>query len=354
MPIDLRSDTVTLPSPKMREAIARAELGDDVYGEDPTINRLQDLAAELTGKEAAIFVPSGTMGNLIAILTHVGRGQAVMVGDQSHIYHYEAGGASVLGGSPMCIIPNTKDGMLDLEQVRTNIADESDAHVAPTALICIENTHNRCGGAVLSKEQVEAISELAHTQSIRIHMDGARVFNAATALNIPVSELVKSVDSLMFCLSKGLSAPVGSMLVGDKEFIRQAHRTRKLLGGGMRQAGVLAAAGIVALEEMVDRLAEDHENSKLLAQGLADFPQIEIDPEHVVTNILYFTLRDEQQKELTAGQTILFVARAREQGVLLGHTGGGTIRAVTHYGVERQHIAMALTGIRRALIDMHI
>ncbi len=354
MTIDLRSDTVTLPSPKMREAMAHAELGDDVYGEDPTINRLQDLAAELTGKEAALFVPSGTMGNLIAILTHAGRGQAVIVGDQSHIYHYEAGGASVLGGSPMYVVPNTKDGMFDLELVKANIADESDAHVAPTALLCIENTHNRCGGAVLSKEQVEALSTLAHTQSVRIHMDGARVFNAAAALHIPVSELVKSVDSLMFCLSKGLSAPVGSMLVGDKEFIRRAHRARKLLGGGMRQAGVLAAAGIVALEEMVDRLPEDHENAKLLAQGLADFPQIEIDPERVVTNILYFTLCDEQQKELSASQTVLFTARAREQRVLLGHTGGGSIRAVTHYGIERQHITTALAGIRRALIDMHI
>ena len=354
MTIDLRSDTVTLPGPKMRAAIAHAELGDDVYGEDPTINRLQDLAAELTGKEAALFVPSGTMGNLIAMLTHAGRGQAVIVGDQSHIYHYEAGGASVLGGSPMCIVPNEKNGTLNMEKLRASIADESDAHVAPTALICIENTHNRCGGTVLSTEQVEAISTLAHTHSVRVHMDGARVFNAATALNVPVRELVRNVDSLMFCLSKGLSAPVGSMLVGNKEFIRRAHRTRKLLGGGMRQAGVLAAAGIVALETMVDRLAEDHENCKLLAQGLADFPQIEIEPERVVTNILFFTLRDEQQKELTDSQSILFVARAREQGVLLGHVGGGAIRAVTHYGIERQHIETALTGIRRALIDIHI
>ncbi len=354
MPIDLRSDTVTLPSPRMREAMARAELGDDVYGEDPTINRLQDLAAEMTGKEAALFVPSGTMGNLIAILTHAGRGQAVIVGDQSHIYHYEAGGASVLGGSPMYVIPNKKDGMFDLEQVKASIADESDAHVAPTALICIENTHNRCGGTVLSTEQIEAISTLAHTHGVHIHMDGARVFNAATALGVPVSTLAGSVDSLMFCLSKGLSAPVGSMLVGNKEFIRRAHRTRKLLGGGMRQAGVLAAAGIVALEQMVDRLVEDHENCKLLAQGLADFPQIEIDPERVVTNILYFTLHDEQQKELTDSQTALFTARARGQGVLLGPVGGGAIRAVTHYGVERQHIEMALAGIRRTLIEMHM
>jgi threonine aldolase len=352
--IDLRSDTVTLPSPTMRNAIAHAELGDDVYGEDPTVNRLQDLAAALTGKEAALFVPSGTMGNLIAIMTHAGRGQAVIVGDQSHIYHYEAGGASVLGGSPMCVVPNMQDGMLDIEKVKANIADESDSHVAPTALICIENTQNRCGGTILNTAQVEAISTLAHTNSVRIHMDGARIFNAATALNIPVSTLTKSVDSLMFCLSKGLSAPVGSMLVGNKEFIRQAHRRRKMLGGGMRQAGVLAAAGIVALEEMVDRLTEDHQHCKLLAQGLADFPQVTIDPERVVTNILIFSLHDEQHKRLTESEIVLFLAKAREQGVLLSHMGGGSIRAVTHYGIEQQHITTALTGIRRALINMHL
>ncbi|GAC1360254.1 MAG: low-specificity L-threonine aldolase [Ktedonobacteraceae bacterium] len=334
--------------------MAHAELGDDVYGEDPTLNHLQELAAELTGKEAALFVPSGTMGNLLAILTHAGRGQAVIVGDESHIYHYEAGGASVLGGSPMCVLPNTRDGLLDLEQVKASIADESDPHVAPTALVCIENTHNRCGGTVLTQEQVEELSELAHTHGIRIHMDGARIFNAATALNVPVRTLAKSVDSLMFCLSKGLSAPVGSMLVGDREFIRRAYRTRKMLGGGMRQAGVLAAAGIVALEEMVERLAEDHKHCKQLAQGLADFPQIEIDPERVMTNILIFTLRDEQQKKLTASEAVLFIARVRQQGVLLTHMGGGRIRAVTHYGIEQEDIAEALKAIRRALVDMHV
>lgn len=229
MPIDLRSDTVTQPSLKMRDAIAHASLGDDVYGEDPTINRLQELAAEITGKEAALFVPSGTMGNLIAIMTHARRGQTVIAGDQSHVYRYEAGGASVLGGSPICAIPNLKNGSFDLEIVKANIADESDAHVASTALLCIENTHNRCGGTVLNTQQVETISALAHTHSVRVHMDGARIFNAAVALNTPVNILTRSVDSLMFCLSKGLSAPVGSMLVGNKEFIRQAHRTRKLL-----------------------------------------------------------------------------------------------------------------------------
>ncbi len=350
--IDLRSDTVTLPSPEMRAAMYRAEVGDDLYGEDPTINRLQELAAERMGKEAALFVPSGTMGNAIAVLTHAGRGQAVIVGDQSHIYHSEAGGPATLGGSPMHAVPTHPDGMLDLAKVRAGIADESDDHIAPTALICIENTHNRCGGTVLSVAQVETISTLAHQHSLQVHMDGARIFNAAVALGIPVSVLAQSVDSLMFCFSKGLSAPVGSILTGSKEFIRRARRVRKLLGGGMRQAGILAAAGIVALEQMVERLAEDHAHCQLLAHGLADFAQVDIEPERVVTNILIFRLRNAQQQKLTETETLHFLAKAREHRVLLSHMGGSAVRAVTHYGLEEHHIATALTGIRQALKEM--
>jgi threonine aldolase len=354
MPIDLRSDTVTHPTPAMREAMYHAEVGDDVYGEDPTVNRLQELAAQRMGKEAALFVPSGTMGNAIAMLTHAGRGRAVIVGDESHVYHYEAGGVSTLGGSPMWVVPTLADGSLDLEKVQAGIADESDGHVAATSLICIENTHNRCGGTVLNLEQVQAIADLAHTHHIAIHMDGARVFNAATALNIPVSTLIAPVDSVMFCLSKGLSAPVGSMLVGSKDFIRRAHRTRKLLGGGMRQAGILAAAGIIALEQMVDRLIDDHEHCKQLAYGLADYPQIEIQPERTVTNILNFRLRNAQQERLSDTETMRFLQKAQEYGVLIGPSGGGVIRAVTHYGIDQQHIPLALQGIRKALIEMHI
>ncbi len=339
MLIDLRSDTVTLPTPAMREAMYRAEVGDDVYGEDPTINRLQELAAERAGKEAALFVPSGTMGNAASLLTHVGRGRAVIVGDQSHIYRYEAGGAATLGGSPMFVVPNLPDGTLDLERVRSGIADESDEHVAATALICIENTHNRCGGTVLNVEQVAEV---------------ARIFNAATALGVPASALMQPVDSVMFCLSKGLSAPVGSMLVGSKEFIRRAQRVRKLLGGSMRQAGILAAAGIVALEQMVERLAEDHEHCKQLARGLADYPQIDIDPDKVVTDILTFTLHDIQGRRLTEEQVTQFLHKVREHGVLMGSMGDGIVRAVTHYGIEAEHISAALAGIRRALIDMQL
>ena len=354
MPIDLRSDTVTHPTPAMREAMYRAEVGDDVYGEDPTINRLQELAALRLGKEAALFVPSGTMGNAIAMLTHTGRGHAVIVGDESHVYHYEAGGVSTLGGAPMYVVPTHANGSLDLEKVRAGIADDSDEHTAATSLVCIENTHNRCGGTVLNVEQVQAVAELAHAHNIAIHMDGARVFNAAISLGVPVSMLVAPVDSVMFCLSKGLSAPVGSILVGSKEFIRLAHRTRKLLGGGMRQAGILAAAGIVALEQMVDRLEEDHEHCKQLAYGLADYPQIEIQPERVVTNILNFHLRNTQQQRLSEAETMLFLRKVNEHDVLMGPMGGGVIRAVTHYGIDQQHITLALQGIRKALIEMHL
>ncbi len=254
----------------------------------------------------------------------------------------------------MVIVPNLPDGMLDLDKLRAAIADESDEHVAATALVCIENTHNRCGGTVLSVEQVRAIADLAHARGVAVHMDGARIFNAAIALGVPVSELARPVDSVMFCLSKGLSAPVGSMLVGSKEFIRQAHRTRKLLGGGMRQAGVLAAAGIVALEQMVERMAEDHALCKQLAQGMADYPQIEIDADRVVTNILIFRVRNSRQEPLTEAETESFLEKAREHGVLMGQMGGGIVRAVTHYGIEESHINAALIAIRRALIDMQL
>lgn len=354
MVIDLRSDTVTLPTPAMREAMYRAEVGDDVYGEDPTVNRLQELAAERLGKEAALFVPTGTMGNTAAVLAHAGRGQAVIVGDRSHIYNFEVGGASTLGGCPMHVVPTLENGMLDLQRVEVGISDGSDEHMAPTALLCIENTHNYCGGTVLNIEQVEALTSLAHARGIPVHMDGARVFNAAIALGVPVSQLVRTVDSVMFCLSKGLSAPVGSMIVGRRDFIQRAHRMRKVLGGGMRQAGVIAAAGIVALEQMVDRLAEDHEHCKMLAHGLADFPQIDIDAERVVTNILIFSVRNSQQQPLTEAETMQFLAKAKDYGVLIGHIGEGKIRAVTHYGIDAGDIKKALAGIRRALIESEL
>lgn len=350
--IDLRSDTVTLPTAAMRDAMYRAEVGDDVYGEDPSVNRLQELAAELTGKEAALFVPTGTMGNTAAVLSHAGRAEAIIVGDQSHIYRYEVGGASTVGGSPMIVVATEANGMLDAQRVELAISDGSDEHSPPTVLLCIENTHNRCGGAVLNVGQVEALADLAHSHGMKVHMDGARVFNAATALGIPVSKLVAAVDSVMFCLSKGLSAPVGSMLVGSRDFIRRAHRARKLLGGGMRQAGILAAAGMVALEQMVERLAEDHENAQKFASGLADFPQIEVERERVMTNIINFSVLRLEQRRLTHNETLKFLERTKEHGVLMGTMGEGVIRAVTHYGITTADIDAALAGIRRALLAM--
>lgn len=354
MAIDLRSDTVTLPTQAMREAMYRAELGDDVYGEDPTVNRLQELAAEITGKEAALLVPTGSMGNIAAVMAHVGRGETFLVGDQSHIYLAEQGGASTLGGAPRMALRTDANGMFDLREVRANITDDSDEHIAASKLLCIENTHNYCGGTVLSVAQVEDLAALVHAHGMAIHMDGARVFNAAIALGIPVKELVSSVDSVMFCLSKGLSAPIGSMVVGSRAFIKRVHRVRKLLGGGMRQAGVFAAAGVVALESMVDRLAEDHTNSKLLANGLGDYPQIEIQPERVVTNIVVFSLRDADGQILGKTHTQAFVEACQAQGVLLATISDEKVRAVTHYGIDAEDVKTALNGVRKALIELGI
>ena len=254
----------------------------------------------------------------------------------------------------MVVVPTDPDGMLDPHEVQINISDGSDEHSAPSALLCIENTHNRCGGTILSVEQVEQLTSLAHIHGLAVHMDGARVFNAAIALGVPASSLVRTVDSVMFCLSKGLSAPVGSMLVGSREFIHRAHRMRKLLGGGMRQAGILAAAGIVALEHMVDRLAEDHETCKQLAYGLADYPQIDLDIDRVVTNMVMFSVRNSHQDPLSEMETMQFLAKANEHGVLMGHIGQGKIRAVTHHGIDTNDISTALIGIRRALIDLQL
>ena len=247
--IDLRSDTVTKPTPAMREAMAQAEVGDDVYGEDPTVNRLQAMAAELLGQEAGLFVPSGTMGNLAALLSHCGRGDEFILGDKAHTFLYEAGGAAALGGLHPHTIPNQADGRLRLEDIRAAIRGD-DPHLPPTRLVTLENTHNRCGGAVLTAAYTRSVCELAREHGLRVHLDGARIFNAAAALDVDVADLTAPVDSVTFCLSKGLCAPVGSVLCGSKEFIDRALRMRKQLGGGMRQVGVLAAAGIVALEQI--------------------------------------------------------------------------------------------------------
>ena len=336
--IDLRSDTVTLPTPTMRDAIYHAELGDDVYGEDPTTNRLEEMASERIGKEAALFVPSGTMGNLICVLTHCARGEEVILGDQSHMFLNEAGGISALGGIQAHIIPNQPDGTMRLEDIEAAIRGDN-IHFPRTRLICLENTHNRCNGAPLTPEYIDSVAALAERHGLSMHLDGARIFNAAVALGISVKKLTHSVDSLIFCLSKGLSAPVGSMVCGSREFIAEALRTRKVLGGGMRQTGVIAAAGAIALEQMVDRLAEDHVNARCLAEGIAQIPGLSIDPARTQTNIIYFDLVSDR---LTAEE---FVTRLGQKGIKLAPTRPSRFRMVTHYGINSEDIDATLVAL---------
>ena len=340
--IDLRSDTVTLPTPAMREAVYRAELGDDVFGEDPTTNRLEEMAAERMGKEAALLVASGTMGNLVCTLTHCRRGEEVILGDRSHTFLYEAGGMSTLGGIHPHTLSNQPDGTMRLEDIEGAIRGNN-VHFPRTRLICLENTHNRCYGSALTSEYIDSVAALAKEHGLSVHLDGARIFNAAIALGIDVKELTAKVDSLSFCLSKGLSAPVGSVVCGSGEFIAEARRARKVLGGGMRQAGVIAAAGITALQEMVDRLAEDHENARRLAEGIAGIGGLSIEPAKVQTNIIYFELDEERMtpKEL--------VAELNKTGVKLLAVGPRRLRAVTHYGISTEDIDLTVKTLSKVM-----
>jgi len=340
--IDLRSDTVTLPTDAMRRAMADAELGDDVFGEDPTVRRLESLAAEMTGKEAALLVPSGTMANLISLLTHCGRGEEVILGDQAHIFYYEQGGSAAVGGIHPRTVANQPDGTFDLEAVKAAIRGD-DPHFPRTRLIALENTHNRCSGSPLPEEYLRSVAAVAAEHDLGVHMDGARIFNAAAALGVPVAALAEPVDSLSFCLSKGLSAPVGSLVCGRRTFIRAARRNRKLLGGGMRQAGVIAAAGIVALQEMTGRLAEDHHNARRLAEGLSAMRRARVDPDRVRTNIVYVDL------EAAGPPAAEIVAHLAQEGVRVGATGPCQFRAVTHYGITEADIDRSLTVFARIL-----
>ncbi len=343
MTVDLRSDTVTKPTQAMREAMAKAEVGDDVMGEDPTINRLQQIAAERMGKEAGLFVPSGTMGNLAAILAHCGRGDEVIMGHLGHTFLFEAGGIAALGGVHPHTIPNQPDGTLALDDIHAAIRAD-DVHQPPTRLIVLENTHNRCGGVVLSREYTHQVRALADEYGLLMHLDGARIFNAAVALDVPASELTADFDSVTFCLSKGLCAPVGSVICGSEEFIHKARRLRKQLGGGMRQAGILAAAGIVALEQMVDHLEEDHCRAGALAQGLAVIPGIEPDTVTPPTNMVFANLAEGMP--LTAKQV---ADRLKEQGVLVGAVGERRFRMVTHYWVDDAGINQAVRAFGMVL-----
>lgn len=341
--IDLRSDTVTLPTADMRRAMFEADLGDDVYGEDPTVNRLEALAAKRVGKEAGLFVPSGTMANLTCLLAHCGRGDEAIMGDMAHTFLFEAGSSAAVGGIHPRTVPNQPDGTLDLGDIAAAIRDPANDHYPITRLICLENTQNRCSGAVLTPEYMGQVRALAGEHGLAIHLDGARIFNAAVALGVDPAVLTADADSVSFCLSKGLAAPVGSMVCGSADLVSSARRQRKLLGGGMRQVGVLAAAGIVALNTMIDRLAEDHANARRLASGLAHLPGIVLDPTNVQTNIVIFETAPDtlSPQDLAAGLSL--------RDIMLSPIGGRRLRAVTHHGVTQAAIDRTLAAAGEVL-----
>jgi len=337
-PIDLRSDTVTLPTPEMREAMYRAEVGDDVHHDDPTTNRLERMAAEKLGKEDALFVASGTMANLVAVLTHSESGDRVIVGSEAHIHHYEGEGVRRLAGVDLTELPNDTEGRISPAELESFLWESEGA---PITLVCLENTHMRCGGFPLTAEYTAKVAAVAHERGVPLHLDGARIFDAAVALGVPADSLARDADSVMFCISKGLAAPVGSVLCGSGEFIVRARQSRRWVGGGMRQVGILAAAGVVALETMIERLAEDHENGRLLADGLATIGGISIDPAHVRTNIVIFTVQDWEVRD--------FLNALSAESVLALPLSPDRVRMVTHYGIERGDIEQAVEAIRRVM-----
>jgi threonine aldolase len=341
--IDLRSDTVSHPTPAMRAAMAQAEVGDDVFGDDPTVNRLQELAAARVGHEAGLFVASGTMANLVALLTHAGRGAEVIVGSDSHIYLNEVGGMAALAGMQACPIPNQADGTLRLEDVEAAIRAE-DVHHPRTRLVCLENTHNLCGGVPLSPGYTRRLADFVHARGLKLHLDGARIFNAAVAQGVDASAVASAADSMMFCLSKSLCAPVGSVLCGPNDFIAEARRYRKQVGGGMRQAGIIAAAGIVALETMIERLDDDHANARRLADGLRQIPGLSLDPYPPPTNMVYFDLVP--PVTLTAAQVVELI---RPRGIVLDTDGPRRFRLVTHFWITAEDVDKTVGAFREVL-----
>lgn len=339
--IDLRSDTVTHPTAAMREAMANAVVGDDQFGEDPTVRELEGLAARMLGKEDAVFVASGTMGNLVSLLAHCGRGDEVIMGDECHIFWFESGGAAALGGMPFNLLPNGPMGELDIERVRKAIRATRPGYPR-TGVICVENTQNRCGGTVLALDYLAELHEVAAANGVPVHMDGARIFNAAAAIDTPVDEIARHADTIQFCLTKGLAAPVGSIVVGTSEFIQRARAGRKIVGGAMRQSGVIAAAGLVALRTMVDRLPEDHRRARRLAEGLAEIDGVTIALETVQSNIVIFKVEP-------AIEQGAFVAAMKENGVLISNYGARGVRMLTHYEIDDSAIETALDAARSVL-----
>jgi threonine aldolase len=339
---DFRSDTVTRPTAEMRKAMAEAEVGDDVLGDDPTVIRLQELAAELTGKEAGLFIPSGTMGNTIALMVHGCRAKEVMVEEKCHIYNFECGNMSHLAGAVPRPLPSDR-GMIALADLESNFKGIGAAHMAPTAGICLENSHNYHGGAVMPMEYMEAVAAFARSRHLFLHLDGARIFNAAAFLKVDVRRIAQPFDSVMFCLSKGLAAPVGSMLVGSRGFIDEAHSVRKQLGGGMRQVGILAAAGMIALQKMRLRLEDDHRRARRLADAIAEMPGLSIRPSDVQSNIVIFTVRS------NAIDSNSLIRRMKEDRVLSLPFGTGRVRMVVHNDIDDADIERAITCLKKTM-----
>ncbi len=341
---DFRSDTTTHPTEKMRRAMANAEVGDDVYGEDPTVNALEQKAAAMLGKEQGLYVTSGTMGNLLAVLAHCARGDEAIMGTQGHTFLHEAGGVSALGGVVIHTIPNQADGTLALTDLENALRNPEDVHEPISKLVIIENTQNFCGGVPIGLEYTESVAAFAREHGLLLHLDGARIFNAAVALGLPASKLVAPVDSITFCLSKGLCAPVGSVLCGDAAFVGKARRLRKMLGGGMRQAGIIAAAGIVALDEMVDRLAEDHHRAAVLGDGLRSMAKVHLTKNSPQTNMVFFKL--DESVGLSVSQ---FLDAMKQEGVLLMDSGPAEYRMVTHNDITDKAIEVALDAFKKVL-----
>lgn len=341
--IDLRSDTVTRPTPAMVQAMTGADVGDDVYGEDPTINRLEEMSARRMGKEAGLFVASGTMGNLVAILTHCGRGDEVIMGNKAHTFLFEAGGVAALGGVHTYTLQNQPDGTIQLEDLRSAIRPD-DPHYPISRLVVLENTHNRCGGTVIPLDYMRRVGELVKDNQLFLHLDGARLFNAAAALGVPAAQLAVEADSVSFCLSKGLCSPVGSVLCGSAEFIKKARRNRKMLGGGMRQAGFLAAAGIVALEQMTGRLSEDHSRARKLAEGLATIGGLSLQTEVPPTNMVFVAIDERFGK--TAAQVC---EKLLEHNIKVGVVGWRQLRLVTHYWINDDAVKLTIEAFRQII-----
>ena len=343
--IDLRSDTVTIPTQKMKVYMMNSPVGDDVYGEDPSINLLQEKTADLFNKEEALFVPSGTMANLISVLTHCDRGDEVLLGNKSHIFYYEAGGISAFGGIHSHQLNNLDNGTININDIQKNIRKQGDDHFPKTKLLCLENTHNFCYGSPIEKNYFKEVKKILNTNKINLHIDGARIFNASIALKTSVAELTSTADSVSCCLSKGLSAPIGSLVIGTKQFIHQAKKIRKALGGGMRQAGIIASAGLYSFDNMIDRLEEDHESAQILAEKLSNIQNIYVDLDLVKTNIIFIYLKYDKLSDEK------FLFQLKQNNIKIDYKGNRKFRLVTHYGFNKSDIDVVINIINNILKD---